>query len=169
MVSPSESLCLCLSTSLPPPPSLFLSLCPSLFICFCLSLSFCLCLHLSVSVFLSVCLSLSLCLSVSFPLSLKSPFRLPTFPGPRSPASVCEQGPGSALCGWRRCPDHLHHRRCPISSDQVGQVAWGWGSRGCVGLPWGCPACLRGAGGQPVSWVRASYSQDRRLSAEEWV
>ena len=161
MVSLSESLCLDLSTSLPPPSSVSFSV--SICLSVSVSLSLFICLHLSVSVFLSVSLSLSLCLSVSFLLSLKSLFCLPTFPGPHSPSSVCEQGPGSALCGWRRCPDHLHHRRCPISSDQVGQVAWGWGSRGT----WACPGA--GACGQPVSWVRASYSQDRRLSAEEWA
>lgn len=102
-VSVFLSLCLYLSIF-----SLCISTSSFLSLCLCIPLNLSLCVSLPVSLFLST----SLCLCVS-------PFLLPTL-WPHSTPEVCEQGPGSAFCGRRGHPGHLHHRRCPTPSDQVG-------------------------------------------------
>lgn len=156
MVSLSQSLCLYLSTSLPPPPSVSFS------VSICLSVS--VSLFFSLSLFFFTCLCLCLCVSPFLSLRLSNlSFVSPRSLGPTVPPRFVNKVRAVPFVDGEDA-----QITCTIEGAPYPQIRWArWLGGGAAGGTWACPGA--GACGQPVSWVRASYSQDCRLSAEEWV
>lgn len=81
---------------------------------------------------------------------------LPLPASAHSAPTICEQGPGHALCGGGGCTDHLHCGRCPISSDQVRPGLQKWECSSCSGGRIGQHDLLS-QGGRPWPLITAKW------------